>query len=137
MSGSHVRMQADVALMSRCYDLQYLDAQFTATPVLDAQGVAYPLLSATLREPACQEHISNSTLEDGVFEAARDALVAGYREVRALPDDQLEKLPLFVLQRGFTYLGWCHTRRETATAQELAPAVVELVVGLTEEHLSR
>jgi Ser/Thr protein kinase RdoA (MazF antagonist) len=76
-------------------------------------------------------------LEDGVFEPARDALVAGYREVRALPDDQLEKLPLFVLQRGFTYLGWCHTRKETQTAQELAPAVIELVVGLTEEHLSR
>ena len=66
--GSHVRVQADVALMRRCYDTTVLDASFTTTPVVDENGNAFPLLSSTLSEAACDETLTNSTLADGVFD---------------------------------------------------------------------
>jgi Ser/Thr protein kinase RdoA (MazF antagonist) len=71
------------------------------------------------------------------FPAARNALVQGYREVRPLPDRDLDRLPLFFVARGFTYLGWVHTRHETQTAQELTPMLVDLSCRLTEKYLSR
>jgi hypothetical protein len=41
-------------------------------------------------------------------------------------------LPLFFLLRGFTYLGWLHTRKETTAAKELVPLVVGGVMSLLE-----
>ena len=70
------------------------------------------------------------------FEMARDAVVAGYREVRALDDTTLSHMPLFYLLRGFTYLGWIHTRSETDTAREIAPLVIPLVCRLAEDYLA-
>lgn len=70
------------------------------------------------------------------FEMARDAVVAGYREVRALDDEALSHMPLFYLVRGFTYLGWIHTRSETDTAKEIAPLVIPLVCRLAEDYLA-
>ncbi len=64
-----------------------------------------------------------------------DALVAGYREHRSLPAAQLAQLPLFLLARGFTYLGWVHTRSETQTARELAPMLVERACKLAREYV--
>ncbi|MFF1396584.1 phosphotransferase enzyme family protein [Streptomyces sp. NPDC058287] len=49
------------------------------------------------------------------FATLLDAFVGGYRTERALPDDHLARLPLFLLLRGLTYLGWLHTRKETTT----------------------
>lgn len=66
------------------------------------------------------------------WEAARDAVVAGYRTVRPLPDEHVDMLPTFLLARGFTYLGWVHTRRETETAQALADFVAERVCAMAE-----
>ncbi len=37
--------------------------------------------------------------------------------------------------RGFTYLGWIHTRRETESAQKLGPAVAELVAYLATSYI--
>ena len=37
-------------------------------------------------------------------------------QLRALDDEALSHMPLFYLVRGFTYLGWIHTRSETDTA---------------------
>ncbi len=71
------------------------------------------------------------------FEQAQDALIAGYREHRQLPDEQLELLPLFFLARAYTYVGWGHTRHETETAKELTPMLLEAACGLTEEYLSK
>jgi Ser/Thr protein kinase RdoA (MazF antagonist) len=68
--------------------------------------------------------------------AARAALIAGYRTHRPLPDTTLARLPLFLVARGFTYLGWVHTRRETQTAQELTPALVDLACRLTRAFLA-
>lgn len=60
------------------------------------------------------------------YDAIRDATIAGYRRERALPDEELARLPMFLAARGFTYLGWVHTRSETETARELTPMLVEL-----------
>jgi hypothetical protein len=45
-------------------------------------------------------------------------------------------LPLFLLLRGFTYLGWVHSRSETDTAKQLGPALVVGLMSLVEEYLS-
>lgn len=74
---------------------------------------------------------------DPCFETARDALVAGYREHRDLPDDEVAQLPLFLTARSFTYLGWVHTRPETETARELTPELVDMACGLSARYLQR
>lgn len=53
------------------------------------------------------------------FEERRDALVAGYRERRPLPDDELVELPTFVIARRLVTLGWVLTHAETEHAQRL------------------
>lgn len=72
---------------------------------------------------------------DPQFALARDSLVAGYRSLRPLPDAVLDKLPVFMLARGFTYLGWVHTRQHSATARELAPALIALACGLAAQFM--
>ena len=47
----------------------------------------------------------------------------------------LRPMPLFYLARGFTYLGWIHTRRDTRSAQQIAPKVIALVCDLAEDYL--
>lgn len=69
------------------------------------------------------------------FEAIRAALVEGYRSVRPLPEAELARLPLFLAARGTTYLGWVHTRRETETARELTPMLVERACRAAESYL--
>lgn len=46
------------------------------------------------------------------FPSIRDALVAGYRSTRPLPDAELETLPLFMTLRALTYVGWIASRTE-------------------------
>lgn len=75
-------------------------------------------------------------LDEPYFETARDALFAGYRKHRQLSDEDLEKMPLFFLARGFTYIGWVHTRQETETARELTPMLLDAACGLAEDYLS-
>ncbi len=70
------------------------------------------------------------------FETMRASVIEGYRRERNLPDEEVARLPLFDLARAFTYLGWIHTRSETATAREIAPTVVTLVCGLADDYLS-
>ena len=74
---------------------------------------------------------------ESYFERAEGALIEGYRAHRQLPDQQLEMMPLFFLARGFTYIGWVHTRHETETAQELTPMLLEAACGLAEDYLSK
>ncbi len=73
---------------------------------------------------------------EGNYESIRDAFVKGYRKQRTLSESDLEKLPLFMLARATTYLGWVHTRKETETAKELTPFIVELCCANAEEYLS-
>ena len=74
-------------------------------------------------------------LDDPCFDDLLAAMIAGYQEIRDLPPEFEQKLPLFLLLRGFTYLGWTHTRAETDTAQQLTPALVEGVMALASEYL--
>jgi Ser/Thr protein kinase RdoA (MazF antagonist) len=69
------------------------------------------------------------------YEAIRTATIAGYRSERALPDEELALLPMFLAARGCTYLGWVHTRQETETARELTPMLIELTCGVVRDYL--
>tara|TARA_R110002110_G_scaffold406421_1_gene626557 strand:- start:406781 stop:407806 length:1026 start_codon:yes stop_codon:yes gene_type:complete len=74
-------------------------------------------------------------MDEEHFADSLEALIAGYREHRALPDTQVEALPLFFLARGFTYLGWVHTRSETQTAKEMTPTLIEMARKRASEYL--
>ena len=71
----------------------------------------------------------------GHFAMAKEALVAGYRQNRLLPDDHLAWFPVLLMARATTYLGWMHTRSETETAREMTPYIIELVTNLAEDYL--
>jgi Ser/Thr protein kinase RdoA (MazF antagonist) len=73
---------------------------------------------------------------DPHYETARDALIAGYRRHRPLPDEHLRLLPLFLAARGTTYLGWVHTRTGEATARELTPQLVELAEAAAADYFA-
>lgn len=64
--------------------------------------------------------------DDPNYAVARAALIAGYRQHRALSDDALEQLPVLMMARAFTYLGWVHTRRHNEAAREITPLVIDL-----------
>ena len=70
-----------------------------------------------------------------IAEAIRAGVVEGYRSARDLPDEELAHMPLFELARAFSYLGWVHTRSETASAKALAPEVAQLACTLAEAYL--
>lgn len=74
-------------------------------------------------------------MDEAHFEQARDALIDGYREHRALPEQQVQCLPLFYLARSFTYLGWVHTRSETLTAKELTPGLIAMACKRAREYM--
>ena len=69
------------------------------------------------------------------FAVAKQALIAGYRKNRPLPDEHLAWLPVILMARATTYLGWMHTRSETETAREMTPYIIELVLNLAETYL--
>jgi Ser/Thr protein kinase RdoA (MazF antagonist) len=69
------------------------------------------------------------------YPVVRDATIEGYRSERPLPAGQLELLPMFLAARGFTYLGWVHTRAETETARELTPMLIELACAVAADYL--
>lgn len=70
------------------------------------------------------------------FEAAQNAMIAGYRARRPLSDEQLEQLPLFFLARGLTYVSWVHTRPEADSARANASRYTERSCELAERYLS-
>jgi Ser/Thr protein kinase RdoA (MazF antagonist) len=64
--------------------------------------------------------------EGRCFGVAKRALIDGYRAHRDLPDEILETLPVFMTARGFTYLGWAHTRPLTEESVAILPHVIRL-----------
>jgi Ser/Thr protein kinase RdoA (MazF antagonist) len=72
---------------------------------------------------------------DGIYETAREALIRGYRSERAMSDEALARLPLFLAARATTYLGWVHTRQGSDTARELTPFLVERACAVAEDYL--
>ena len=73
---------------------------------------------------------------DRLYETARDALIAGYRRHRALPDEHVRLLPMFLAARGTTYLGWVHTRKGEATALEMLPQLVALAEAAAADYFA-
>lgn len=73
--------------------------------------------------------------QDTHFKIAQDALIEGYRAYRALPEKVLAKLPVFMMARGFTYLGWVQTREGSDVAKELTPFLTELACDLATEFV--
>ncbi|MDM0111433.1 phosphotransferase [Variovorax sp. J22R133] len=69
------------------------------------------------------------------FETAKRALIDGYRKVRPLSDEDAARLPMFLAARGTTYLGWVHERKNTQTARELTPFLVELACTAAQHYL--
>jgi len=69
------------------------------------------------------------------YEDAFTGFVGGYRTARALPDEHLEMLPVFLLARAMTYVGWVGSRPEAAIAQERGPLIVGATLALAEELL--
>jgi Ser/Thr protein kinase RdoA (MazF antagonist) len=51
--------------------------------------------------------------------AFRDACITGYRSVRALAEQDLALLPMFLLIRGMAQLGWYHQRPELPPSAHL------------------
>jgi len=73
-------------------------------------------------------------LDDARFDAIQTALLAGYRALKPLGEEELALLPLFLALRGVTYLGWLHTRPGKA-ADELAPLLIERGCQLAQAYL--
>lgn len=73
-------------------------------------------------------------LQDEHYDTYRAALLEGYRSERELSAAHEQLIDVFLVARGFTYLGWASTRPETETAAfliaEILPLVVRLAAGL-------
>ena len=67
------------------------------------------------------------------FDPALGAMVAGYRRHRDLPDEHLDMLPVVIMARALSYVGWAHTRRETAG--DMVPLVIAVACELASELL--
>jgi Ser/Thr protein kinase RdoA (MazF antagonist) len=65
----------------------------------------------------------------------RDALVAGYRRVRELPDELLAELPTFLMARRIQTLGWVFSRPETAHAERQRPRRIRSTPPAAREYL--
>lgn len=76
-----------------------------------------------------------ANLDKPDYPSIRGQVLAGYRSVRALPDDDLDRLPLFMFLRASTYLGWLQTRSETQTARETGPMHIARCCRLADEYL--
>ncbi|BAN48947.1 phosphotransferase enzyme family protein [Metapseudomonas resinovorans] len=76
-------------------------------------------------------------LDDPRYTEIQAALLAGYHSVKPLGADDRATLPLFLALRGLTYLGWIHTRRESRTAEELGPLLVERACRLARAYLDQ
>ncbi len=76
-------------------------------------------------------------LDDPRYAEIEAALLAGYDSVQPLTPADRATLPLFLALRGLTYLGWIHTRRESRTAEELAPLLIERACRLADAYLAQ
>ena len=60
------------------------------------------------------------------FAEVRDAFLAGYRQVRDLPETEAAQLPLFLLVRSLVQLGWLHERPEIDPGEWLEPRIAQI-----------
>ena len=72
--------------------------------------------------------------DDPNYALAKTALITAYQSERPLADASVATLPLFMVARSFTYLGWVHTRSGTAAAEALTPILISMCCGLAETY---
>lgn len=77
------------------------------------------------------------TMHDPDHAGLREAVLAGYRSVRSLAAQDEATLPLFLMLRGMTYLGWVESRSETPTAKELTPELIDRCCQAAEAFLAQ
>jgi Ser/Thr protein kinase RdoA (MazF antagonist) len=70
------------------------------------------------------------------YATAKASLIEGYRAHRNLPGEWLDTLPVFMTARGFTYLGWAHTRPLTEEGLAILPHVIRLACDQADRLLS-
>ena len=67
------------------------------------------------------------------YEAIEAALIAGYRSRRSLTEEALSGLPLFLVLRSLTYIGWFAARPELPGARERVLRYADETLALAEE----
>ncbi|MFT5741388.1 MAG: Ser/Thr protein kinase RdoA (MazF antagonist), partial [Gammaproteobacteria bacterium] len=67
--------------------------------------------------------------------ALQQAWVAGYRQVAALDDAEVKKMPMFIMLRRLLLTAWVASHAETATAQELGSGYTADTVSMAEAYL--
>jgi Ser/Thr protein kinase RdoA (MazF antagonist) len=110
-------------------DFYLLDAAAQETRLRELALAALPLWGLQARDLKLIKYRENAV------DMAFAALVAGYREHRELPAEQLACMPLFFAARSFTYLGWIHTRKETETARTLGPKLIAMACKAAQAYL--
>jgi Ser/Thr protein kinase RdoA (MazF antagonist) len=70
------------------------------------------------------------------YQACVDALVAGYREHRELPDAHLEMLPSFMIARALSYLGWSASRTHLKASAKIVPRLLAALEAFGPAYLA-
>jgi Ser/Thr protein kinase RdoA (MazF antagonist) len=73
--------------------------------------------------------------DDARYAMIKAALIEGYRSQRSLPDADLERLPMFLAARSFTYLGWVHTRPMSNESAAITPLLIRVACRQAERLL--
>jgi Ser/Thr protein kinase RdoA (MazF antagonist) len=98
-----------------------IDGARAAVIDFDDSGFGWHLYDVAVALTAYQGHPD--------FAVLRDGFIAGYRSVRAISDEDLTLLPMFLLIRDMATLGWYHQRPElpqTAALPQLKERVCEI-----------
>lgn len=67
------------------------------------------------------------------YETIEAVLISGYRSRRALPDEAFSCLPLFLVLRSLTYIGWFASRPELPAARDRVLRYADETLALAEE----
>lgn len=65
--------------------------------------------------------------DEPYFEAIRDAMIAGYRTERTLLDEMVALLPVFLLIRCLSLIGWTHERPELGRHERIPKLVTKAI----------
>ncbi len=74
-------------------------------------------------------------METPSYEPCLEAILSGYRELRALPGAHLEMIPAFVLARVLSYLGWCARKTHMPQTAWMKPVLLYVAEKYGAEYL--
>lgn len=72
----------------------------------------------------------SKNLKEPAYDVLQASLIAGYRSRRRLSDDDLAALPLFLVLRSLTYIGWIAQRPEVPHAERRMQRFAEEALAL-------